>query len=190
LFAVVFADPGARSSWSKGCTVRLSFRSCFPEEESSRYPGKLQAKMTVGEAFLAVRHHSWAGKLAFPRLLAGISCDPGERPKSPGSSSRSFPPQKSFPQDEERLLRKELLRALAMPKRKSRWLWVSSSRSSGRKLGCARLFLGSVWICWVPVELHVSLSLSRELPEQIPLAWRSMNQQHLSRFPSSQGESA
>ncbi len=190
LFAVVFADPGVRSSWSKGCTVRLSFWSYSPEEESSQYPGKQQAKMTVGKAFLAVRHRSWAGKLAFPRLLAGISCDPGERPKLPSSNSRSFPPRESFPQDEERLLRHELRRVLAMPKRKSRWLWMSFSRSSGRKLGCARHFLDSVWICWVSAELHIPLSLSCELPKQIHLAWRFVNQQHLSRFPSSQGESA
>ncbi len=190
LFAVVFVNPGARSSWPEGCTVCLSFRSYSPEEGSSQYPGKQQMKMTVGEALLAVRHHSWAGKLAFPCLLVGISCDPKEWPKSPDSSSRSFPPRESFPQDEERLLRKELLRALAMPKRKSRWLWVNFSRSSGRRLGCARLFLDSVWICWVSAELHVPLSLSCELPEQIPLAWRSVNQQHLNRFPSSQGESA
>jgi hypothetical protein len=190
LFAVVFTDPRVRSSWFKGCTVHLSFRSCSPEKESSRDPGKQQARMIVGEALLAVCHRSWAGKLAFPHLLVGISCDLGERPKSPGSSSRSFLPRESFPQDEERLLRQELRRALAMSKQKSRWLWVSFSRSSGRKLECARLFLDSVWICRVPAELHVLLSLSCELPKQIPLAWRSVNQQHLGRFPSSQGESA
>ncbi|CAK9216021.1 unnamed protein product [Sphagnum troendelagicum] len=58
LFAVVFADLGVRSSWSKGCTVRPSFRSFSPEEGTQRYPGKQLAEVAVGEALLAVRHHS------------------------------------------------------------------------------------------------------------------------------------